>query len=131
MKARLLNSRLSLGLMIALCVIAAPVFAYVPLTVSFSDGEAVIAHWRQSDFPVSMVASDGLSPDISIAGLIYHHEMSSLTWHGIVYPYPLTRRDVVRKPYDKIRRGTGAPERQGAKLTRDQTHPDCEGIVAS
>jgi len=65
MKARLLKRRLSLGLMIALCVIAAPVFAYVPLTVSFSDGEAVIAHWRQSDFPVSMVASEGLSPDIS------------------------------------------------------------------
>jgi hypothetical protein len=44
---------------------AAPVSAYVPLTLSFSNGEAVIAHWQQSSFPVTVVASDGLSPDIS------------------------------------------------------------------
>jgi hypothetical protein len=64
MNARLLSRRLSLGLIIAFCVIAAPVSAYVPLTVSFSNGDAVIAHWRDSAFPVSVVASEGLSPDI-------------------------------------------------------------------
>ena len=63
MNARILNRRFSLGLIIALCVIAAPVSAYVPLTVSFSDGEAVIAHWRDSAFPVTVVASEGLSPE--------------------------------------------------------------------
>jgi len=65
MNARLLNRRFSLGLVITLCVIAAPVSAYVPLTVNFEDGEAVIAHWRDSAFPVTVVASEGLSPDIS------------------------------------------------------------------
>ena len=53
------------GLLVLTCLMAAPVSAYVPLTVSFSGGEAVVAHWRQSSFPVTVVASDGLSPDIS------------------------------------------------------------------
>lgn len=65
MNARLLNRRFSLGLLFALCVVAAPVSAYVPLTVSFSNGDAVIAHWRESAFPVPVMASEGLSPDIS------------------------------------------------------------------
>ncbi len=83
MNARILNRRFSLGLLIALCVIAAPVSAYVPLTVSFSDGEAVIAHWRDSAFPVTVVASEGLSPDIGGGRDVEALQSALNTWSSV------------------------------------------------
>ena len=83
MKAQLLDHRLALGLILVLCMIAAPVSAYVPLTVSFSDGEAVIAHWRDSSVPVSVVASEGLSPDIGGGSDVEALQSALNTWSSV------------------------------------------------
>ncbi len=57
---------LPIGLAVLFVAVAAsPAPGYVPNTVDFVDGEAVITHWSAGDFPIPVRVTPGLTTDIS------------------------------------------------------------------
>ena len=67
----------------AVVVLAAPVSAYVPLTLSFSAGEPLIARWSAASFPVAFVGSEGLSDDLPVDDQVAAIEAAMGAWNDV------------------------------------------------
>ena len=67
----------------AVVVLVAPVSAYVPLTLSFSDGEPLIARWSASSFPVVFIGSEGLSDDLPVDDQVDAIEDAMGAWSDV------------------------------------------------
>ena len=67
----------------ALLALAAPASAYVPLTLSFTNGTAVVARWSPASFSVVFIGSEGLSGDLPIADQVAAIEGSMGAWNDV------------------------------------------------
>jgi len=72
---------LPVGLAVLFVAVAAsPAPGYVPNTIDFVDGEAVITHWAVNDFPIPVRVTPGLTTDIDDGSDRAAFEAALATW---------------------------------------------------
>lgn len=75
---------LPVGLAVVFVAVAvSPAPGYVPNTIDFVDGEAVITHWAISDFPIPVRVTPGLTTDINDGSDRSAFESALATWSNV------------------------------------------------